>query len=452
VKKRIANLLGDAAVRRVMKSGTLIAGSKALGQLAGLASVAVLTRQLGPELFGVFALIRTVAAMAEAYSNFNTWQAVIKYGMEAIAAQRTQDVKRVIKLAMWIDVSTAAIATVVIAGLAFAIPGAFGWSTHEAALCALYGLTVLTRAAGTCDGIFRLCDAYRAQAIAGVLQSIAPMVAVIAAALLHSGLDGAVLAMVIGEIAGNAIDMVTSFWIAAKKGYGGWWKVSLVGFRESFPGVTRFMLATNGQLTVKKTQNELDMLVVGTMLGSYSSGLFKLVKQLGRIPAYVFMPFEQVLFAELSKSAAAGDYRGFKRLLRRFTAIVLLGGLATWVVVAIAADPVVHVVAGEKFLGAVPALRIYMLAMVVAIVAVPTQRALIALGRPGTLLIFDLGTLAALFATAIGGAYGWDITGVAAAVLVHKLIQLAWSTWLVARVVKQRRARDPGPPLEPAPT
>ena len=145
---RIASWFRDATIRRVMKHGLTVSMGKTIGQVISLASIAVLTRQLGPDEFGVLALIRSVAGITEGYANFNTWQAVIRYAPLAKAAGRDDDVKAIIKLAMLIDVSTAAVAALVIAGLAFIVPKAFGWSHHEATLCALYALTVLTRVAG----------------------------------------------------------------------------------------------------------------------------------------------------------------------------------------------------------------------------------------------------------------------------------------------------------------
>jgi O-antigen/teichoic acid export membrane protein len=438
VKPRVASWFRDASVGKVVKGGLTVSVGRAFGQLASLISVAVLARQLGPDQFGVLAIIRTVASVTDAYANFNTWQAVIRYGAAAMAAGNPGDVERVIKLSMLIDVATAAVAAVVIAGIALLIPSAFGWSTHEAMLCAAYAVTVLTRTAGTCDGIYRLCNAYRPQAIGDTLQAATPMLAVVIAALLHCGLDGVVIALICGEVCGNAIDIGFSFYIAAKNGYGKWRHAPMAGVRARFPGILHFILATNGQLTVKKTQNELDMIVVAAVLDRAAAGLFKLVKQLGKIPGLVFMPFEQVLFAELARFAAANDYGGFRRLLRRFTTVVFLGSLGVWAVCSLLAAPLVEVIAGEQFLAVVPALRIYLLAMALLIVNVPTQRALIALGRPGTVLAFDLATLAGLLAMAIAGAYLYGIRGVAGAMLVYRLIQLAWSTMLAERVIGQQ--------------
>jgi O-antigen/teichoic acid export membrane protein len=439
---RVVDWFRDGAMRRVARYGAAVVLGRGLSSLASLVTMALLTRQLGPELFGVLALIRTVTTITEAYANFNTWQAIIKYGSEAVAIGRRDDVKRIIKLAVLIDVITAAIAAAVIAALAFVVPSAFGWSDKEALLCALYAITVLTRVAGASDGVFRICDAYRVQAFATIAGAIAPAIATIIAVVLDSSLGGCIIALIVGETIGNAVVMITSFWVAAAHGFGGWMKTSLVGVTEAFPGIRHFMLATNAQLTVKKTQTELDMVVVGAMVGTYASGLFKVVKQLGSLPGRVFMPFEQVLFTELSRLQATGSLASFARVLRRFAVTALLGSLVLWAISAVLADPVIRLVAGPKFVEAVPAFRIYLLAMVLSVANAPQQRALVALGRPGTLFVFDLATLAVLFATVISGAYMWGLVGASVAILIHKALQLTWSSWLVARVIRELR----GPP------
>jgi O-antigen/teichoic acid export membrane protein len=68
----------------------------------------------------------------------------------------------------------------------------------------------------------------------------------------------------------------------------------------------------------------------------------------------------------------------------------------------------------------------------------PVQRALVALGRPGTLFLFDLASFGVLFVAAVVGAREWGLVGVALAVAAHKAVQLAWSTWLVRTIALQR--------------
>ena len=56
--------------------------------LTSLVTLSLLTHHLGADLFGVIAVIQAVVTTADLYANFNTWQAIVRYGTQAIADQR----------------------------------------------------------------------------------------------------------------------------------------------------------------------------------------------------------------------------------------------------------------------------------------------------------------------------------------------------------------------------
>lgn len=58
-------------------SGTIVATALSLG------SVVIKARALGPELFGVLAVITAYVAVVERLTTFEPWVALIKYGAEA---------------------------------------------------------------------------------------------------------------------------------------------------------------------------------------------------------------------------------------------------------------------------------------------------------------------------------------------------------------------------------
>ncbi len=437
---RVLDWFRDRAVRRIVKFGLPVTIGKAATSVAGLIVLALLARHLGPELFGVLAVMRTFVTVVDQYANFNTAQALIKFGSDAMMSNRPRDVERMIKLAVVVDAATETLAFIVIAGLALVIPHVFSWTHAQGLLCVIYAFTIVTRVTGASDGIFRICDAYRAAAIATAVGSAATVIAIAVAVALDASFGGCVVASMVGEVVSNLIVTVASLRVARRAGYGGWWRAPLRGVRATFPGIVRFMVATNAQLSVKRTHNELDTLVVGSMLGKIPSGLFKVVKQLATIPGRTFLPFEQVLFTELARLSAADDDTVFSRVLHRFTMLVLVGSLAIWAVIAIIAEPVIRTVAGAEFIGAAPAFRWYLLAMVLNVANTPVQRAVVALGRPGTLFLFDSATLVFLAGAVVAGAKLYGLVGVSIAVVLHKLVQMAWSHWLVARILRGRAA------------
>jgi O-antigen/teichoic acid export membrane protein len=175
------------------------------------------------------------------------------------------------------------------------------------------------------------------------------------------------------------------------------------------------------------------MIIVGSTLGKASAGLFRVIKQLGTIPGRVFNPFEYVLFTELSRASAAQDYAGFRSLLRKVVAISGVGSLLIWSIAALAAEPLIDGIAGHEYVDAVPAFRIYLFAMILQVIGMPILRAMIALGRPGTLFVFDSASLIVVAAATAVGGYVWGLEGIAAAIVLHKAIQVAWSATFIWR-------------------
>ena len=124
-------------------------------------------------------------------------------------------------------------------------------------------------------------------------------------------------------------------------------------------------------------------------------------------------------------------------MLRRTVAIG--GGIsfAIWIVAALGSRLLVEIVAGHAFIAAAEPFRWYLLAMVIQIAAAPIMRAMIALGRPGTLFLFDCATLVLLVSAVTLGALKLGLLGVAVAIVVHKLAQLTLSATWVSRHVRR---------------
>lgn len=444
---RIVEVFRERGVRKVARLGVPVALGKFAASLAGLGTLALLARHLGPRMFGAVALIRTAGNVIAQYTDFNSWLAIIKYGTEAIAQGRTTDVKRILKLAFLIDFLTSVLGLAVCIVVAAALPSLFHLSEHEAVAFAWYGITLLPRFGGT-DGAYRIFDASRAQAIVTSIAALGVMIGAGTAVLLHAGFDGCLIAVGIAESVGNLAIFFVAAWVIRANGYGGWARAPLRGVTTTFPGIRRFLLSTNGQLTVKKSSGELDMFLVAGFLGEAEAGLLRVIKQVSMIPGRVFMPFEQILFTELARHVAVRDYAGFRAALRRFKIIVAAGGLAIAVVGAAGSTLIVRIVAGSAYLAAAPALGGYLLGMAIGVIAAPTQRALVALGRPGTLFWFEVATLVLFVVAGVIGTMTWGLMGLTGAFVLHKLVQLAWSSWFVARISRDLETNPPPATVE----
>ena len=114
----------------------------------------------------------------------------------------------------------------------------------------------------------------------------------------------------------------------------------------------------------------------------------------------------------------------------------MAGSLAMRAVLAIGATPIIQLIAGHDYIAAAPTFRWYLLGMVLIIANAPTQRALVALGRPASLLGFEIGVLVILVVAATIGALYFGLVGIAVAIVIQRVVQWLSTLWFVNRVIR----------------
>ena len=128
-------------------------------------------------------------------------------------------------------------------------------------------------------------------------------------------------------------------------------------------------------LRFRLTSRELDMLIVGGVLGEAAAGLFKVAKQLSSILAKLTDPLYAAVYPELAKLWANARYVDFERIILRSGALCGGGGLLVFLGFALFGEEIIAWTVGAEFLGAYPVLLFYMLAIAIAVLGVALQTA-----------------------------------------------------------------------------
>ncbi len=449
--KRLKRLQRDRGLVTVLTQGLVVLAGKFGSKLSGLVALAILTRTLGAEAFGVFALVRATVSLCDHLVNFQSWQAVIKFGAEAIEEERPADVRRLLKLALTLDSATAVLGAGVAAAVGFVAAQLFGWGPLESKLCALYGLVILSHLSGVPDGVFRLFDLYKVPAFIQNVTGAVLAGSVALGAFLGFGLTEFLVTYLVVEVAGNLAILILALREIDKRGYGSFLRADLTGMTERFPGIKRFVIATNLQSSLKKGQGELDMMVVGALTSPAAVGLYKAARQLGVIPRNVFNAFTVVIYSELSKLAAKRDRAAFARLLLRVSAVSLLGTLTFTAIGWFFSEDILRVVSGPDFVSAASVLSCFLLASVPGNLLAIRRRALVALGRPMTLLGLSVANTVVLVGLLYFFTSRYAIVGAAIAFVVHRFYVLALVSYFVRRAIKGLVPRDHEPEAAAAP-
>ena len=74
----------------------------------GLIALALTARALGPEQLGLLALIEAYARVVDRFIRVEPWQALIKYGADALEGDRPEDFRSLLKFGVLVDIGGAA--------------------------------------------------------------------------------------------------------------------------------------------------------------------------------------------------------------------------------------------------------------------------------------------------------------------------------------------------------
>jgi PST family polysaccharide transporter/lipopolysaccharide exporter len=134
-------------------------------------------------------------------------------------------------------------------------------------------------------------------------------------------------------------------------------------------------------------------------------------------------------------SGLQGHTRALTRTWRRMLAAVFAANAAAALLLLLFAGSAVRALVGERWLPAVPLMRILAVAMVFRAVIILTGQLLDALGRPGLTLRLNAARLAVLVLLMPPLAAGAGAGGIAAAVLGASVLGAGLALWLSGRLL-----------------
>src|SRR5215207_7759689 len=94
----------DQHFRSLLKNSSYLAISRAVAAICSLATVAFAGRGLGLLLFGTLILITSYAKAASGISKFQSWQLVVRYGGQGLAAGNPEQFKSSTGFAAALDI------------------------------------------------------------------------------------------------------------------------------------------------------------------------------------------------------------------------------------------------------------------------------------------------------------------------------------------------------------
>ena len=431
---------GAGAVRRIYANLGLLLSGKASAGLVSLAYLAVASRALGPADYGVLVLVHAYVLTVGGIVNFPGWHAVVRFGAQADGRGGTDRLLRLLRLTATVELAAAVTAAVLAAVLAPVVGPRLGWTPQALAFAGPYSLAVLASARSTPAGYLQLKRRFGLLGAHNLLAPTVRLVGAAAAAWAGWGLQGFLWVWLVAAVA-EGLAMWAMGWAVGRRELDGRrWLGSLGGVRTENPGVWRFMLAANSDVTLGELAGRLAPLAVGWVLGPAGAGLYAVAQRAGTVIAQPAQVLGQAAYAELARLAAArAGMAQVRGAVLRCVGVALVAAVPAGVLVTAFAPEVTRLLAGRAFVAAAPTLAWLALARLVLIAAPPCSAALVALGRPGLSVTANLIASLGLFPVLLVALSRFGLPGAG----YQAVLQGAVTTTLLAAFVMRATGRSP---------
>lgn len=370
-------------VRRIFGNLARLLSGKAAAGVLSLAYMALATRALGPADYGVLILVHTYAMTVGGIIEFPGWHAIVRYGAQAVADDDRRRLGRLIAFAGCVEMAGGALAVLVAAILAPIVGPRLGWSPTAIAFALPYSLAVLASIRSTPAGYLQLLGRFDLLGWHNVVAPLVRLVGSVAVVMTHTGLKGFLVAWLIAALAEWAAMWALGAYAARGRLSRADLQGGLAGVTRENPGLWRFMIGANADVTVTELVARIPPLALGWMVGPDAAGLYALAQRITAVLSQPALIFGQAAYVELARLAVQGDRLRVRSTLYRAIFVALAAATPICLVVALFGHRIAELAAGPGFERAAGLMVWLALARTLMLAAPPSSAALTALGRPG---------------------------------------------------------------------
>ena len=334
--------------RRVARQTAWLGAMRTIQVLASIVQVALSARILGPEGFGVLAIIIAAAGLTHGLLSVPGDEVITTYVRRDLAKGRTDDAARTLRFTYVLSQTLALIAYAALAGATLTLSGLFGVMEEYKSAVLMYGLAGIALATNReAIAVLRLADQLHlglCAAAAGALTRVAVLGVIWLT-------DAGLLAVLIAYVAGDAVTGFGIFIAAAASER----RAGLPGFLRSLSvrvpsrDVIAFQTASFGRTSLEAVTSHIDVILLANLVSSVQLGLYRAAIRIIDSTKHPFHSISAAVQAEYSRQWYNGNGEGVREICRKFTKLSLSLAAIGYSLLAIFHAPIIRVLLGPTF-------------------------------------------------------------------------------------------------------
>ena len=351
--------------------------SSAISMLQGIFSV----RLLGVAGFGTLGTITVFATTINKLTSFRMGELVIKFVGQFHENDEKEKAAAVFKLASLTEFVASIVAFALIWVLAPFGAEFFAKDASLAPWFIIYGLIILANMfSESSTGLLQFFDRFKNMAGVNILQSIVTLILIIVAWWLKTGLQGILIAYLVGKII-HAVGLAIAAQVAAVQVWGKrWWGARLKSIAPNRKELVRFAVSTNINSTLSLISRDSIILWLSYFSVPEQVGYFKLASALTNYIQIPMAPLPQATYPELARAVARKTWSEFKNILKQGSQIAGAYSIMVAMGLLVLGKFFIRIVYGAEMVPSYDSLIIMLLGIVFANIVFWARSALLSFG------------------------------------------------------------------------
>lgn len=401
-----------------------------VGAVLSFVQGVLVARWLGPELYGVAALVMSVPALVYTFFDARSAEMSIKYLGEFHAQGERERAAAVCRLGYLVDFGVATLAFLSVLAITPWASRAVVHRPELAWLLVAYSLAFLPRALqGTSYAILAVHGRFVMLALIESVTMLVRVALVLGLVLAGWGVVGVVLGNAVGTALIGVLYAIPALTLMVQSWGSTSWSGMWSALRRYRRDIVRFVVLNDLNVLLGMIPKQLDIVLLGYFRNPTEVGFYKLAKSLAGSVGYLVSPLQSVTYPDLAR------LRGMQAtpaLWQRVRKLALQVGLPLGIVGVVGTaliPPIVSVMIGENYRPAVPAIQILLMGSAISLAFFWLRPLFLAQGWIkfwlfNTVIVVALFAIASPFATWRWGYVGLSVSWLSIIFLGHSMALL----------------------------
>ena len=374
--------LATPALKRVLQNFLVLAGGRAAAGVLGFISTLLSARALGPEDFGMVAMISAYVLVVRGFVNIKPFEAIVRYGVALADDHDLDGLARLLRVSLVLDGVSAVAGTLLAVVVAYAAGPLLGWSANTTAVAMGYSLVLLGSGTATASGSLRIFDRFDVISRVQVLSSAWRLAGVALVTQLGVANVGTVAAV---WATAQLVQYIGTLYYGARVVFARipWRRLrgplDLAAMGRNHPGIWSFLNVIYWQATLDLVPKSLGTLYAGALLGPQGAAMFRIAREFANVAAKPALLVRQAVYPDLARLRHRRD-QAFNKVVVSMAAMMGIPALLLAVASLWLGAPLLKFSVGEHYVPAAGLLSWLIAAATLEMVASPLRPAGYALG------------------------------------------------------------------------